>query len=401
MSASRYAPSGEGGFVLPVALFVLVILAMVSVTGLYTSRNEYRAAEATRQAAVALAAADAGAQRTLALWATAVPTLPAAGDSLVLDWQTLPDGSSYRSVVRRAPVAVGVTAANRVLVRTTAVVRPPATARRTVVTVVESASSGALCCEAAFKVQSRLRIRSPAKPTPDSYIHGADAIPPGWTGAMCPGARTDLPGVVTSDATRINIGNGGFITGSPDIAEDTTVADADFADLGPITYAALAAQARFTFAGGTRLNGVVGPVVAGGTCNTTVNTNWGSPLTPSGPCGSWSPIVRATGDLRLSGTGQGQGILLVDGNLTIDGTFQYYGLVIVLGSLQMTTTSLISGGVLVRGGVGGGSLSDVSNGAIIQYSSCAVQRAQAGITGMTPGAGATGATERSWFEVVG
>jgi hypothetical protein len=207
--------------------------------------------------------------------------------------------------------------------------------------------------------------------------------------------------VVTSDATVIDIRNGGFIDGSPSIEEDTTVADADFADLGPITYAALAAQATFTFAGGTRLNGVVGPVVAGGTCNTTVNTNWGSPLAPSGPCGSWAPIVRATGDLRLSGAGQGQGVLLVDGNLTIDGTFEYYGLVIVLGSVQMTSTSRISGGVLVRGGVGGGLRSDVSNGAIIQYSSCAVQRAQAGITGMAPGGGATGATERSWFEVVG
>ncbi|HSW29793.1 MAG TPA: hypothetical protein VLH75_09965 [Longimicrobiales bacterium] len=394
-------PGGEGGFVLPVALFVLVVLAMVSVTGLYTSRNEYRAAEATRQAAVALAAADAGAQRTLALWATAVPALPAAGDSLLLDWQTLPDGSRYRSVVRRAPVAVGGTAAGRVLMRTIAVVRPPGTARRTVVTVVEAPSGQPLCCEAAFKVQSRLLIRSPGKPKPDSYIRGADSIPPGWTAAQCPGARADLPGVVTSDAAQIDVRAGGSISGSPAIQEDTTVADADFADLGPITYAALAAQAKFTFPGGTRLNNTVNPVVAGGTCSTGVNTNWGSPLTPLGPCGSWAPIVRATGNLRLSGAGQGQGVLLVDGNLTIDGTFQYYGLVIVLGSVSMTTTSRISGGVLIRGGVGGGLQSELADGAIIQYSSCAVQRAQAGITGMTPGGGATGATERSWFEVVG
>jgi hypothetical protein len=51
--------------------------------------------------------------------------------------------------------------------------------------------------------------------------------------------------------------------------------------------------------------------------------------------------------------------------------------------------------------VGGGLRSEVANGAVIQYSSCAVQKAQAEITGMTPGGGATGATERSWFEVVG
>jgi len=387
--------------VLPVALFVLVILAMVSVTGLYTARHEYRAAEATRQAAVALAAADAGAQRTLALWTTVVPTLPAAGDSLVLDWQTLPDGSQYRSVLRRAPVAVGGVPENRVLVRTTAVVRPPGTARRTVVTVVEATSVRPLCCEAAVKVQAGVRASSPARPRPDSYVIGFDSIPAGWTTAQCPGARSDLPGILSGDATQVEARQGGFILGSPPVAEDTTVADTAFADLGPITYAALAAQATFTFPGGTRLNGTVGPRITGGVCDTSVDTNWGSPLAPMAPCGGWTPIVRAAGNLRLSGAGQGQGVLLVDGDLLIDGTVQYYGLVIVLGRLRMTTTSRIYGGVLIRGGVGGGSRSEVSDGAIIQYSSCAVQRAQAVISGLTPGGGPAGATERSWFEVVG
>lgn len=398
-AGARAITREEGGFVLPVALVVLVVLAMVSVTGLYTSRNEYRAAEATRQAVVALAAADAGAQRTLALWATVVPTLPAAGDSLVLDWQTLPDGSRYRSVLRRAPVAAAGTAADRVVMRTTGVVRPPGTARRTVATVVDAASGRPLCCEAAFKVQADVRISSPGKPKPDSYIIGADSIPGGWTAAQCPGARADLPGVLSGDATGVEARAGGFILGSPPVQEDTTVSDADFADLGPITYAALAAQARFTFPGGTRLNGTVGPRVTGGVCDTSVNTNWGSPLTPTGPCGSWMPIVRATGNLRLSGAGQGQGVLLVDGDLLIDGTFRYYGLVIVLGRVTMTSTGRINGGVLIRGGVGGGLRSDLSDGAVIQYSSCAVQRAQAGISGMA--SAAAGATERSWFEVVG
>ncbi len=393
--------SDEGGFVLPVALFVLVILAMVSVTGLYTSRNEYRAAEATRQAAVALAAADAGAARTLALWGTVVPTLPAAGDSLVLDWQSLPDGSRYRSVVRRAPVATGGSPASRVLVRTTAVVRLPGTARRTVVTVVEATSSGALCCEAAFKVQSGLRVTGANKTVPNSGISGVDAIPPAWNTATCPGARADIPGVVTSDATAVSTRSGGTIAGTPPVLEDTTVADADFADLGPLTYAALAGQADVTFAGNTRLRDVVGPVVAGGVCATGVATNWGSPLTPTGPCGSWAPVVRVTGNLTLQGTGQGQGVLLVDGDLTISGDFRYYGLVIVLGRLRLTAPGRIFGGILVRGGVGGGSQSEISSGGRIEYSSCAVQRAQAGISGMTPGAGVPGATERSWFEVVG
>ena len=335
------------------------------------------------------------------LGTTTVPTLPAAGDSLVVDWQTLPDGSRYRSVLRRAPVAAGGSAADRVLMRTTAVVRPPGTARRTVVTVVEAASGQPLCCEAAFKVQSSIRITGDKKSTPNSGVSGADATPPGWSGAECPGARADLPGVLTSDVTQIDVRNGGVVAGSPPLAEDTTVADADFADLGPLTYAELAGLADVTFTKNTRLNKVVGPVVAGGACATGITTNWGSPWTPGGPCGGYAPVVHVMGDLTLQGRGEGQGILLVDGDLQIDDDFDYYGLVIVLGRLRLQGPGHIFGGALIRGGVGGGSRSEIASGGRIEYSSCAVQRAQAGISGVTPGAGATGATERSWFEVVG
>ncbi|HSG48953.1 MAG TPA: hypothetical protein VLA43_14125, partial [Longimicrobiales bacterium] len=101
---ARRLQGDEAGFVLPVALFALVALSMVSATGLYVARSDLRSAQATHHAAVALAAADAGASRTVATWGMVVPTLPAPGDSLVIDWQTLPDGSLYRSVVVRAQV---------------------------------------------------------------------------------------------------------------------------------------------------------------------------------------------------------------------------------------------------------------------------------------------------------
>jgi hypothetical protein len=305
-------------------------------------------------------------------------------------------------VVRRAPIGAGGTPANVVLMRTTGVVRPPGTARRTVVTAVEvTGGGGALCCEAAFKVQSSLRISSAGKGRPNSVISGTDAVPPGWGAAQCPDPLANLPGAMTSDATAIDVRSGGTILGSPPVQEDTTVADADFTDFGSVTYASLAAQARFTFPGGTRLRDVVGPVVAGGACNTAVNTNWGSPRTPGGPCGAWAPIVRATGDLTLSGAGQGQGILLVDGDLTIDGSLDYYGLVIVQGRLRVTDVGRIFGGILIRGGAGGALRSDVTGGGTIRYSSCAVRRAQAAIPGGPPAAGPARATERSWFEVVG
>lgn len=389
-------PHGQEGFVLPVALLVLVVLTMVSVTGLYSSRNDFRAAEATRQAAVALAAADAGAARTMALWAQAVPTLPAPGDSVIVDWQELPDGSRYRSVVRRAPVGPSQTAVDRVLVRTTAVVRPPGAARRTVVTVVEvSGGGGGLCCEAAFKVQERLRVSGGG-----SRVTGIDAVPPGWSAAQCPDPLSDLPGAVSSDASRVETRSGGVIAGSPPVQEDTTVVAADFTDFGFTTYAALAGVADVTFTGNTRLNNVVRPVVVGGVCVTALRTNWGSPWTPTGPCGNHAPVVHVTGDLTLQGAGQGQGILLVDGDLLISGTFEYYGIVIVMGRVRITAPGRIYGGVLARGGAAGASRSDVNSGGRIEYSSCAVRRAQESLPVPPPSAGAR-ATERSWFEVVG
>ena len=197
------APDGRrGGFILPVALVALVLLTMVSSAGLYSARNDFRAARAVHHAAVALAAADAGASRTMATWAQSVPVLPVAGDSIVIDWQALPDGSEYRSVVYRSPVGGGGSAPSRVMVHTTGRVRPPGMARRTVVTILDVVAGGALCCEAAFKVQRRLRVenRDPSDPVPE--LDGTDRNPPGW-GGFCPSPLTDVPGVVTSDQTGI------------------------------------------------------------------------------------------------------------------------------------------------------------------------------------------------------
>jgi hypothetical protein len=47
-------------------------------------------------------------------------------------------------------------------------------------------------------------------------------------------------------------------------------------------------------------------------------------------------VTYGSGDLHLSGTGHGAGVLLVDGNLTISGSFTFVGLVIVRGDLRVT-----------------------------------------------------------------
>ena len=388
----------EGGFALPVAMLVLVLLSMVSATGLYVARTDFRAAQATRHAAVALAAADAGASRTVATWPQLVPALPAPGDSIVLAWQSLPDGSLYRSVVVRAPIAVGGTPAPRVLLRTTATLAPPAEARRTVVSVVEVTGGAPLCCTTAVKVTRQLDVGPRSGAGFD--IDGADRTPPGW-GAPCTAPGPALPGVISSDTSEVDLNRTGTIGGSPPKLQDTTVDPPDFTTFGSTTYAGLVSAANANFTTSQTLRNRVGPVVSGtGQCVTTDPMNWGSPWTPAGPCGSYFPIIHVTGSLTLQGAGQGQGILLVDGDFTIQDNFEFYGVVIVLGQLRVRGPGVVYGGVLARGNADGLGRSEVRNGGRVLYSGCAVQRALAALPASMTG-GALTAREYSWFEPVG
>lgn len=386
---------------LPVALLILVLLAMISVTGLHTARNDFRAAEATRQAAVALAAADAGAARTLATWSQVVPSLPAPGDSVLLDWTALPDGSSYRSVVFRAGVAEGESAPPRVLVRTTARVRPPGTARRTVATVVEVATPARICCDAALKVRGGVRVTGERGAVPNSGLAGEDQAPPEWGPGTCAGPLADAPGALVPDAADVQVRSGGTVTGSPPVQEDASMTGADFTALGPVTYEQLASQADHRFTGNQRFRDQLGPVVAGGVCDTGVATNWGAPRDPAGTCGSYFPIVHVAGNLIIQGADEGQGLLLVDGDLTIQGPFRFHGVIVVLGRVRVSAPGQIFGGVLARGGAGGNSQTQISSGGRIMYSSCAVQRGmqRASASGVSGGGG--GGARLDWFEVVG
>ena len=393
---ARFQSNDRGGFVLPVALFVLVVLSMISATGLYVARADFRAAAASHQAAVALAAADAGASRTVAMWSIEMPVLPVPGATVVVDWQTLPDGSLYRSEVTRAPVAAGDAAPQRVLMRTVGMMAPPGNARRTVLTVVEVQRP--FCCEASFKVTERLRITGPRRDDGIPDVDGTDRIPPGWPAARCPAPLADLPGVVTSDAGSVQERRTAQIDGAPPVVEDPSITPVDFDTYGGLTYADLTALAQISFAGNQRFRDQIGPVVSGGVCVTATTTNWGSPQAPTGPCGDYAPIIHVAGNLDIRGTGQGQGILLVDGDFRIRADFQFHGIVIVRGRLQITGPGELFGAAIVRGGRTGRARSEISNGGRVFYSSCAVERAQAGL----PASATGGAVQHlSWFEVIG
>lgn len=391
--------SSQGGFVLPVAMLVLVMLSIVGATVLFAARSDFRAARDAREAAVALAAADAGAARTVALWGQVVPALPAPGDSLDLGWKTLPDGSLYRVVLYRAPTAPLDPPPASVVVYTTGRVRPPGDARRSIAMVVEpggGVGSVDVCCDAAVTLGGRLDVSGAPGPAdlPAPELDGADRAPPTWAGAICPEAPADGAGVVVSDPQNVREMRNGDIAGAPPVEADPTLTPAAFTDLeGGVTYQALAAAATKRFTGNQTL--APAPTVAGGECDRSDPTNWGSPLTPGALCGDYRPLIHVAGDLTLTGAGQGQGVLLVDGDLRVEQGAAFYGLVIVLGTLDVRQGGELHGGVMVRGGADGTGRSSVRGPGGIRYSSCAVRRAQEAV------GGGSGATELEWFEVIG
>ncbi len=86
------------GFVLPAVVFALVVMSVISVVTLRTADNSTRSVRSFRESGLALIAADAGLRQTLGNWPSGVSGLH-PGDSLPLDWATLPDGGKYRAVI--------------------------------------------------------------------------------------------------------------------------------------------------------------------------------------------------------------------------------------------------------------------------------------------------------------
>ncbi|PYP43043.1 MAG: hypothetical protein DMD42_11150 [Gemmatimonadetes bacterium] len=213
----------------------------------------------------------------------------------------------------------------------------------------------------------------------NASINGNDQIPTGWTGC----GPTDSAGAgvrtQTNDTVRFTGGHP-TVVGSPPVLKDPTLADSAFSVYGSMTYAQLAKQADITLPA-QNLSSTVGPSLTGGTCNTNVPTNWGSPSDPSGPCGQYFPIIHITGSGAAISGQEGQGVLLVDGSLDVQGGFQFFGVVVIKGKLRTSgggggNPAHFWGAMLVQDAV---ELADTTNtivgNANILYSKCAITKA--------------------------
>jgi hypothetical protein len=85
-------------------------------------------------------------------------------------------------------------------------------------------------------------------------------------------------------------------------------------------------------------------------------------------------IAHAKGDLDLSGSTSGCGILIVDGNLTVTGNFDYAGVMLVTGSVTFKGgggNKDLHGALFTPGNVKGEDV-DISGTIQIRYSSQAI-----------------------------
>ena len=364
----------ERGIALPLAIFALVVIGGMVAGSFFIATQEQSVGRNSVRFQQAFAAAEEGAQATVANWSSAVYNTLNNGDSVsiggVLDSRT----GWYRGSVRRLSDLL-------FLVRSEGFNRD-STARQQVGIVVRLRPLE-ITINSALKTQGDTRIGG------SSFISGNDHLPGSWTG--CPALNSALPGIRIDPAGSITTSGCSSlecVEGSPKVEVDETINDSTLTTFGDAEFDDLLGLATIIVTGG---NMKIQPVVSGAACVTSTLTNWGSPLDPTGACGDYFPIIWVEGDLSINGD-QGQGVLVVNGSLSVQGGFEFFGPVIVRNSLKTTGT-----GGHFNGGVIAANVdleqNTVLGDAVVNYSSCAVLRA------LTASASGDLLRERSWINL--
>jgi hypothetical protein len=359
----------ERGMALAVAIFALVIVGALVAGALFAGTQEQRVGESSRRLEQSFGAAEFGVYDVMRNWSVSNYNSRGvyATDSAAVSGTTPKATGSYGGYVYRLNnelYLIDVTAHDTVSGTGSF---GGGRARQSVgmlgrIRTLDLNVRGSLTSERGDVVKG------------NAQIDGIDQAPPGW--ANCGALQAPVAGVETSKGDTVSTQGSATIIGNPPVRTDSTIADSTFSSFGGVSYTQLASQATFTVPGGTVAS--VQPALNGdGTCNTTLNTNWGDGANPAGPCGSYYPIIHVTGNLQLTGI-QGQGILLVDGSLTVTGSFQFFGVTIIRGTLTAagggSTAAHFWGATMVEDSVQVGDNS-IAGHANINYSSCAIVQA--------------------------
>lgn len=375
--------SNERGIALAVAIFALVVIGAIVAGTFFAARLEQQSGQATVYASQAAEAAETGLSDAILSQSANAPALLA-----------MPLGAT--TTLPALSVGANASATRQIQKLTNSVFLFTALGSRTNGAGASMAVRrlGALVRLDQIEITVNAGLTAIGKVTVsgNSTVSGMDQTPPEWAAppaVSCP-TPDDVAGVryngqVTQQGSAV-------ITGDPNRDQDNTLTAGNI--LGGSTFDELKALKTLTLTG--NISGLAAATT--GTparCDITVENNWGAPTDKASPCFTYFPIIYHYGDLSISGSGEGQGILLVEGNLNVQGRIDFYGPVIVTGGVNIRGTGTddvkFYGGVLAQDVT----LDDtkLTGNAMINYSSCAIRRA------LQNSAIPTLVSERSWIQL--
>ena len=370
----------ERGVALAMAIFALVIIGILVAGSFFAGRLEQQSGQNTLFAAQAAEAAEAGIGDALGDYSATTLQGLLVGTNGLTTTSILASGISYTRSVDR--LTDGLFLYRSVGTRQSA---GATVATRSVGTLVRLLSAN-------ISVNAGLTALGDVLVGGNSTVSGNDATPSAWTGAgvSCPtpanvtGVRYN--GTLTKQGSSVIAG-----VPTPSTLDPSLNASNIF---GATNFNALKAMRTLTITG--NVSGLAAVVTGSpARCDISVLSNWGAPTVPTSPCFNYFPIVYHYGDLSVSGSGEGQGILLVEGDLHVQGRIDFYGPVIVTGGVDVRGTG--SDDVKFYGGIMAQNVtlddSRLTGNATVNYSSCAIRRALQGSAVPTP------LNERSWVQL--
>lgn len=385
----------RSGFALPAAILAIVVLGGIITGGFYAASQEGRIGTSSQMAGQAFYAAERGLHEVLGTYYRAQLEELDIDESMTVGPVELQEGgirTGYTVSIRRmGPRLYYIESLGEVLSG-----GKLAGARRRVGMLVRTRMlEGEF--DQALRVFGELRIGGA------STVSGNDTIPAAWE-EQCELGDTK-PGIVLKDEDFLHRqGAAHEILGAPPILEEPGMTHDEFVVFGDMTFddlAQLAMQYGKVYPPGVdESSAQPGPVDE--PCDVDRRSNWGAPLNPSHPCHLYFPIILAQGADRtfmLAGNSIGQGILLVEGDFHMTGTSRFYGIIIVKGSFEIGSgTARVNGTVLAGND---GSLEPADGSAVtgtptVQYSGCAIERAQKYNDAL---ARAIPVRDRSWVDV--
>lgn len=316
------------GFALAMAVFALVLLAAVVAGGYFAASQEFQIGRGMRSLTASFYAGEAGILQVLDDWDPKVYNGMAPTDTVTVGPYTFVGGGNFTATIVRVS-ATEDSLKRYFYIETVGRPAAPSVGERRQAVVVRAHFPN-LCCDGAVRAVRNVVFSGGAQP----IISGFNNDPPGiWPASACAGIAGDsTAGVIRSPAGSVN--DPSRVEGLPAIVSDATLSAATVFDFGDYDYNDLVALADHEFIGDTTLYNTTASVV-NGECDTSDPLNLGAPTDPSSPCFDYFPIIHVTGHLSVTGTGVGQGILLVDRDLQITGPFEFYGIALVSDDLLM------------------------------------------------------------------